>query len=62
MQLNGVDAALWAKHVPYQLTPRALQVFSRLSIDDSMNYQKVKEAILASYNLEPKHIFVPSVR
>ena len=54
MQLNGVDAALWAKHVPSQLTPRALQVFSRLSIDDSMNYQKVKEAILASYNLGPQ--------
>jgi len=54
MQLNGVDAALWAKHVPSQLTPRAHQVFARLSIDDSMNYQKVKETILASYNLGPQ--------
>ena len=54
IQLNGVDAALWAKHVPSQLTSRALQVFARFSIDDSMNYQKVKETILASYNLGPQ--------
>ena len=29
-------------------------MFARLSIDDSMNYQKVKETILASYNLGPQ--------
>jgi len=52
--LNDIDPALWAKYLPSQLTPRALQVFSRLNIQDSKDYKQIKDVILASFNLGPQ--------
>jgi len=51
MILNGVQECLWAKYLPAQLNQRALKVYTRLSLDDSQVYEKIKDAILADSNL-----------
>jgi len=50
--LNNIDVSLWAQYLTAQLSPKALKTFSRLSIEDSQNYETIKNAILADYNLE----------
>lgn len=49
--LNNIDISLWAQYLTAQLSPKALKTFSRLSIEDSQNYETIKNAILADYNL-----------
>jgi len=51
MMLNGVDNSLWAKYLPAQLNQRSLRVFTRLSLEDSQVYERIKDAILADSNL-----------
>ena len=54
LQLNDVPRHLWARYLPSQMTPKALQTFSRMTQEDSTDYDKIKEAILNAYNLNPK--------
>ena len=51
MILHGVQQQFWAKYLPAQLNQRALRVFTRLSLEDSQLYEKIKDAILADFNL-----------
>ena len=51
MTLNDVDESLWAKYLPSQLSPKALKTYTRLSLEDSRSYDKIKECILASFQL-----------
>ena len=54
LQIHEVPRDFWSKYLPSQLTSKGLQTFSRLSLDDSRDYDKIKEAILLAYNLGPK--------
>ena len=51
MTLNSIDRSTWARFLPGQLSPRALKVFNRLSIQQSVDYDCVKNAILSNFNL-----------
>lgn len=42
---------VWAVHLSALLTGKALDTYSRLSDDDALDYDKVKEAILKRYSL-----------
>jgi len=48
MVLSGVDQYFWARYLPPQLNERAL---TRLSMEDSQDYVKIKDAILANFYL-----------
>ena len=52
LELNDVDRALWARYLPAQLSPKALKTFSRLSLQQSKDYDEIKRAILTSYKLD----------
>ena len=54
MQLNNVHKQLWAKFLPAQLSANALQTFSRMSLEESQDYEVIKGRILASFNLGPQ--------
>ena len=51
MILNDVDKSLWAKYLPAQLSSKAMRTYTRLSIEESKDYDKAKDAILASFQL-----------
>ena len=51
LELNAVDRTLWSKLIPGQLSPRALKIFSRLSLEETKSYDAVKSAILAGFQL-----------
>ena len=51
MILSSVDQYFWARYLPAQLNERALKVYTRLSMEDSQDYVKIKDAILANLNL-----------
>ena len=57
MQLNEIDRGAWAKYLPSQLTPKAQKTYTRLNLEDSRDYNKVKESIMASYQLTPDTYF-----
>ena len=57
MLLNDIDKTLWAKYLPAQLTPKALKTYTRLSLEESRNYDKTKQAILDSFQLTPESYF-----
>ena len=57
MTLNDVPIELWAKFLPAQLTPKALKTYTRLSIEQSRDYEGIKDAILASFQLTPEAYF-----
>jgi len=46
MVLNNVDYALWARYLQSQMTAKALKIYNRLSLEQSTNYQSIKDAIL----------------
>jgi len=52
LELNEIDKASWAKYLPAQLSPRALKIFARLSLEESRDYDAVKRAILAGFKLD----------
>jgi len=52
LELNDVDKSLWAKLLPSQLSPKALRVYARLSLEETKCYDTVKRIILQSYNLD----------
>jgi len=52
LTINDVDVSLWSRLLPGQLSPRALKTFSRLSIEETQDYQKIKSAILTAYKLD----------
>ncbi len=45
---------LWALLLQCRLVGKALEVFSALSVEDSLNYETVKLAILRAYELVPE--------
>lgn len=45
---------LWAILLQCRLVGKALEVFSALSVEDSLNYETVKLAILRAYELVPE--------
>ena len=45
------DRADWAVNLSALLTGKALEVYSRLSVDDAKDFQKLKEALLKRYQL-----------
>jgi hypothetical protein len=49
--LHKVHKREWALHLIPLLTGKALEAFSRLSEEDSVEYEKVKKAILVRYEL-----------
>ena len=51
MILNNVDRVTWARFLPPQLSPRALKVYNKLSMQQSVDYDCVKAAILNNFNL-----------
>ncbi|KAJ8049037.1 Protein split ends [Holothuria leucospilota] len=44
----------WSIHIQSNFTGKAQEVYSALSIEDSMDYDKVKKAILQAYELVPE--------
>ena len=50
--LNEVDRVHWSKLLPSQLTSKALRTFSRLSLEESQDYETTKRVKLASYKLD----------
>ena len=50
MLLNEVHQDLWTRYFPAQMSPRALKVFARLSIEESRQYDVVKRRILVGTN------------
>jgi len=57
MMLNDIDKSLWTKYLPAQLTPKGLKTYMGLSLEESRNYDKTKEAILNSFQLTPGSYF-----
>lgn len=49
--INKWDAGSWATSLSALLTGKALDVYSRLSDDDAMDYKQLKEALLKRYDL-----------
>ena len=52
MCLHEVERSVWAKYLPAQLSPKALKTFSRLSLEESRDYDTIKDVILTSYKLD----------
>ena len=50
-EINKWEREEWAVYLSALLTGKALEVYSRLSDDDAMNYQTLKNALLKRYNL-----------
>ena len=57
MTLNDVPIELWAKFLPAKLTPKALKTYTRLGIEQSRDYEGIKDAIPASFQLTPEAYF-----
>jgi len=51
MMLNNVERSTWARFLPAQFSPRALKVYNKLSMQQSVDYDCVKAAILNNFNL-----------
>ena len=51
MILNDIDKPLWAKYLPAQLLSKAMRTYTLLSIEESKDYDKAIDAILASFQL-----------
>ena len=49
LQLNSIDPSMWAKLLPAQLSPKALKIYSQISLEDSREYEVVKKVILAGF-------------
>ena len=52
--LNGVAKCMLSKLLPDLLSSRAQQCYAHLNLDEVTDYDKVKEAILASYRLNAR--------
>ena len=48
---NGWDKTIWAPRFGAVLTGKAQEAYSRLSLEDSKDYEKIKSAILRKYEL-----------
>ena len=60
LTINGVDTALWCRLLPGQLSPKVLKTFSRLSLEETQDYQKKSRTLSSRHiNLMPQ---VTSVR
>ena len=61
LEINDVQRAFWIKYLPAQLSPKALKAFTRLSLEDSRDYDVVKRTILSYYKLDA-HAYLKSFR
>jgi len=52
LELNNVEKASWARYVPAQLSQKAQKAFSRLTLSESRDYEQLKAAVLAFYQLD----------
>ncbi|KAL7637934.1 UNVERIFIED_CONTAM: hypothetical protein RMT77_011547 [Armadillidium vulgare] len=50
-EINGWERNDWASHLSALLTGSALIVYSRMSMEDSKDYDKLKHSLLTRYNL-----------
>ncbi|KAJ8040042.1 hypothetical protein HOLleu_14229 [Holothuria leucospilota] len=50
-QIAGWDQSEWARMISTLLTGRALEVYSRLPLEQATSYEKLKEALLHKYQL-----------
>ena len=55
LELHSIDRMHWARLLPSQLSPKALKIFSRLSIDESRCYDTVKRTILSGFKLDASY-------
>ena len=61
LQINDVERSKWIKYLPAQLTQKALKAFTRLTLEESRDYNVVKRAILSYYKLDA-HAYLKSFR
>jgi len=60
LEINDVPRAKWIKYLPAQLSPKA---FTRLSLDESRDYDVVKQTILSYYKLDAHaHAYLKSFK
>ena len=52
LELNGIDRGVWARLLPAQLNQKAMQIFTRLSLEESRDYDTAKRAILNGFKLD----------
>ena len=50
--LNEVPRAGWGKILPAYLSPKALKIYSKLSLEQARDFDEVKYAILNDYKLD----------
>jgi len=53
-KIQDWEEATWSKYLPPLLSGRSFSAYSRLSVDDSRIYSKVKEALLQAYQISPE--------
>ena len=41
MSINEVDKGVWARYLPPQITPKALKIYTRLTLEESKDYEKI---------------------
>ena len=49
---NKWDSSIWAAYLSALLKGRALEVYDRLSVADSNDYEKLKDALLKNFDMD----------
>ena len=52
LELNGIDRGVWARFLPAQLNQKSMQIFTRLSPEESRDHDTAKRAILNGFKLD----------
>jgi len=61
LEINEIQRSRWIKYLPAQLSPKALKAFTRLTLEESRDYDVVKRTILSYYKLDA-HAYLKSFK
>ena len=61
LEINDIERAKWIKFLPAQLSPKALKAFTRLTLEQSRDYDVVKRTVLSYYKLDA-HAYIKAFK